>query len=490
MYIFLVFLFFNFFFSRTHSEIDENKKPTLSNEEIIFQSTAVFAEVVSITESKHYKPIDFENAMNKGIKAFVSSFDPHSSFLDKESYKEILDSISGTFFGVGIVIDNTRKEKDKALIVVDVVEDGPAERAGILANDKIVEVDGKSLEGLSTEKIIHMIKGEKDTKVILKILRENKPDLLTFTITRDTVKEQQSLCLLLKDLDIYYLSLTVFSEIAIHQMEHLLKKIAQGNAKGLILDLRNNSGGLLGSVLDIAGLFVPKNSPVVITKDNTNRTTATYKTERDPIATNLNVPLIILINNYTASAAEILAGILKFYIPSLVIMGEKTFGKGSVQEVIPISNNCALKLTTSLYFLPDDSTPQGSGITPDITVKRTMPETEQSKWLVKHFGREENFSNSIRATSSKISDSAKTSTDKPSDQKEYSDDKKNNKSEKITDKKSKTQEKIEKMMEDDNQLQEALCFIQIVNLLPKIVPMSNIIKAFQPIQSDMVEEIK
>lgn len=469
MYIFLIFtLFFTNIFS--DSEKQKEKSP-LSNEEIIFQSTAVFAEVVSITESKHYKPTDFESAMNKGIKAFVSSFDPHSSFLDKESYKEILESIGGTFFGVGIVIDNTRKEKDKTLIVVDVVEDGPAERAGILANDKIVEVDGKSLEGLSTEKIIHMIKGEKDTKVVLKILRENKPDLLTFTVTRDTVKEQQSLCLLIKDLDIYYLSLTVFSEIAIHQMEHLLKKITQGNAKGLILDLRNNSGGLLGSVLDIAGLFVPKNSPVVITKDNTGKTTATYKTERDPVTTHLTIPLVILINNYTASAAEILAGVLKFYLPTLIIVGEKTFGKGSVQEVIPISNNCALKLTTSLYFLPNGTTPQGIGIVPDIAIKRTTPETEQSKWLVKHYGREENFSNSIKTDEAK---------------KEDNDDKKN----KTDQVKNKTREKIEKMTENDNQLQEAVCVIKIMNALQTTTTTQNIIALFQPIKSDMTEEIK
>lgn len=453
-----------------------------TTDDIIFHWIGTFAEVVDLVQKKHYKPEPMDEAMKKAIKGFVTSFDPHTAFLDEENYKELLDSTSGVFFGIGIVIDNTRREKEKALLVTEVIDGGPADKAGIQPNDKIVEVNGKALEGISTEKIISMIKGEKNSKVTLKILRDNQPDLLTITVTRDVVKEQQSLCFLLKDHHIYYLSLTMFSDTSMQQMQRLLKHILETKSAGLVLDLRNNSGGLLSSVLDICSLFLPKQSVVVTTKNNKGEVLSTYCTEKAPLTTEWNIPIIILVNHYTASAAEILAGALQFYaknnIPglhmhSVLILGEQTFGKGSVQEIIPMSNNCAIKITTTLYFLPDGNTIQGEGIVPDILIKRTLPETEQSKWLTTHYGREAKLPNSINI--------GKKSVEKKELSKEKDD----------SEKKSRHYNRIIKMVESDNQLQEAVRLINLINqATKKSFLISQLPTLFAPINVDSVEEIK
>ncbi len=244
----------------------------------------------------------------------------------------MLEMTSGEFCGVGIVIDNMRKKKDIHLTLIDNIPEGPADKAGILPMDKIVEVNGQILEGEATEKVISQIKGERNSTVNVKIMRENNPDLLSFDLVRDVVKEQHSLSFHIKSHDISYLSLSMFTDSAAKQIAELLKKSHQHNYKGLILDLRNNSGGLLTSAIDIAGLFLKKGSLVATTKDKNDKETDRYLTKRTPIAQR-HLPIFILINNYTASAGEILAGALKIHSDSsndylVFLVGTKTFGKG------------------------------------------------------------------------------------------------------------------------------------------------------------------
>jgi len=196
----------------------------------------------------------------------------------------------------------------------------------------------------------------------------------------------------------------MFTDVAVKQIAELLKKSQEHHYKGLILDLRNNSGGLLTAAIDIASLFLKKGSLVAITKDNNNKETERYSTKKDPIA-HKSLPIFILINNFTASAGEILAGALKIHSDMtndylVFLVGTTTFGKGSVQEVIPVSNDCALKITTHLYFLPNDTTIQGIGIDPDFIVERTSPPTEQVQWFTKHFGRENTLENYIKTSPS------------------------------------------------------------------------------------------
>ncbi len=364
-------------------------------DQVLFDWTGLWAEVAQNAKEKHYKIDSIEKAMSQAIDAFVSTLDPHSSFLDSKAYNSIMEKTSGEFCGIGIMINAMRSTKDKFLTIIEVIPNGPAAQSGILQYDKIVEIESQVLEDMTTEEAISLLKGKKNSKVSIKVLREGSLDLLSFTITRDIVKEQQSLCFYIKDKNIYYLSLSSFAQNSKEQLEKLLKKAQKNNPKGLILDLRNNSGGLLNVAIDIASLFLDKESVVVTTKNNKGEVTEIHKTNTNPIK-NKDLIICILINNYTASAGEVLAGALQIHAdkndqknPLLVfLVGTPTFGKGSVQEIIPIGKNCALKLTTSLYFLPYDTVVQGVGINPDIHVERYTPPTDHSRWITESYGRE------------------------------------------------------------------------------------------------------
>lgn len=436
---------------------EPEKKIEFNFDEVVFNWSRTFAEVLHTTSQKHYKVVDLEKCMVSAIDAFLECLDPHSSFLDPKTYKQIQEKTSGEFYGTGIVIDNTRQTKDKYLIVIDAIADGPADKAGVKPLDKIVEIEGAQLEGMTTEEATAKLKGERNTVVHIKVLRENYPDIFSFDITRDVVKEQTALAFYIPEYNISYISLMEFSDSAIKQINDLLKQSKRKKYKGLILDLRNNSGGLLTSVIDIAGLFLEKGSLVVATKDKYNKETQRFVTNREPIAHD-DLPIFILINNYTASAAEILAGCLKIHSEILAketegaqkrlmvfLVGTKSFGKGSVQDVIPVSNNCAMKLTTSLYFLPNDISIQGIGIDPDFVIEKRFPPTEQMTWFNKFYGRERALGNYIKVDQNK---------DKEDDEK----DKKST----DKDKKRTWAERARTMLETDNQLRDT---ISLINLL-------------------------
>ena len=433
-------------------------------DETIFNWSRTFAQVIDIAHKKHYAITDLQENMIKAIDGFISSLDAHSSFLDPKTYHEMLETTSGEFFGIGIMIDNLRKSKDKHLTIVDTIPDGPSDQVGIQPMDKIVEVNGELLEGLTTEKIITMLKGERHTVVKVKVMRENSPDLLSFEIVRDIVKEQHSLSFHIKDHNISYISLSMFTDNAVKQIEALLKKSQEQNHKGLILDLRNNSGGLLTAAIDIAGLFLKKGSLVTVTKDKNAQELERYVTKRNPVIKN-HLPIFILINNYTASAGEILAGCLRIHSAKTndylaFLVGTKTFGKGSVQEVIPVSNNCALKITTCLYFLPDETTIQATGIEPDFMIEKTTPPTEQMQWFTKNFGREETLDNYINVTKQGIAlpkekrENKKTMPPKKEGNRRF--------------------DRAKKMLQDDNQLRDCISLINTLHTAQKYTP--NLVK--------------
>src|SRR4030095_4095982 len=311
---FIVALLFLALHSTFATEQEKNDIPAnISDEnfdETIFNWSRTFAQAMDIDHKTHYAITDPKENMIHAIDGFINSLDAHSNFLEPKKYQEMLEMTSGEFFGVGIVIDNLRETKDKHLIIIDTIPDGPADTVGIQPMDKIVEINGQLLEGLTTSKIVSLLKGERHTTVSVKVMREKSPDLLSFDIVRDVVKEQHSLSFHIKSHNIAYLSLSMFTDAAVKQIETLLKKSHDQQHKGLILDLRNNSGGLLNAAIDIAGLFLKKNSLVTLTKDKHGKEIDRYATKRHPVAKN-TLPIFILINNYTASAGEILAGCLK-----------------------------------------------------------------------------------------------------------------------------------------------------------------------------------
>lgn len=450
--------------SSTPNATTEPKKNTLSPaqtdqdiEKLLYEWSRNFAQVMQLAKDKHFKIKNVETSMIKAINSFLNDLDPHSSFLEPKTYKMMLEATNGEFFGIGIVIDNTRNTQDKFLTIIDTIPDGPADKVGIEPMDKIIEINGKSLEGMTTEEATSLLKGARNTSVQVKIMRTEQQDLLSFDIKRDLVKEQTSLSFYIPEHDIYYLSLTMFSENATTQIKNLLEKATKNKYKGLILDLRNNSGGLLNAAVDISSLFIDKNSLVVITKDKHDKEIERYHTTQDPI-TNNSLPIFILINNYTASAAEILAGALKIHSQqnaqkssnqkqklAVFLVGSKSFGKGSVQEVIPVNNNCAVKLTTSLYYLPDNTTIQGIGIEPDFVVERTYPPTKQMTWFTLNYGREQAFDNHIQITKNVNDEKEKKEAElKESNEKRWID-------------------RAKKTLQSDNQLRATISLVNLLN---------------------------
>ena len=405
--------------------------------------------------------------MYEAIDTMLSHLDPHSGFLAPKSYKNILTTMSGEFCGIGVVIDITRQTKDRFLTVVDTIPEGPAEKVGMKALDKIVEIDGQILEGMSTEEATAKLKGKQGTNVTVKVIRDSKGsekgELQTFDIKRDVIKEQNSKSFLIDGQNICYIGFTMFTENSVTQLEKLLQEAYKKKYKGIILDLRNNSGGLLQAAIDIAGLFLDKGSLVVVTKDKDNKELERYVTKRKPVMNTIPF-IVILINNYTASAAEILAGALKIHSsnikktnrPIVILVGTKTFGKGSVQEIIPIGNDCAAKITTSLYYLPDGKSIQGIGIEPDVTVERMSPLPEQVTWFNANYGHEQALANYIQQDGKEDKEKApKTETKKQSEQK--------------NDLKGFT-ERMKEILATDNQFLEAITIINFLNNTKSIAP--------------------
>lgn len=288
---------------------ENEQKEDKSFDEIAYTWTRTFAEMLQKTEQKHYRINNLQECMIHAFDAFLNCLDPHSDFLGPKSFKSISDKISGEFFGIGVIIDATRDAKDKFMTIVDTIPEGPSDKAGIRPMDKIIEIEGKPLEGMSTEETMVLLKGPKDSVVHVKILRDGQSDLLEFDIIRDVIKEQVLLAFYLEKIQTYYVALTMFTSNSAYQLEKLLNKIKKKKVRALILDLRNNSGGLLDAAIDIIGLFAPNKSLVVTQKDKNNQEINRHETHREPL--DINVPIFILTNNFTASAAEILAGCLK-----------------------------------------------------------------------------------------------------------------------------------------------------------------------------------
>jgi carboxyl-terminal processing protease len=372
-------------------------------EKIIFQWFRTISEVIHLLAERHYKNVDIATVIQNGLRGAVASTGPHSAFFPKKSYKAAMESTSGEFSGIGVSIMNKRPE-DNFLMITDVIKGGPSDRAGLKTGDKIVEIDRESLRNLSSDEVVGKLRGKIGTKVKLKIIRNKKP--LEFTIKREIIKDQSLLCHKLKNQNIYYISLRIFAENTPSQTAKILKKINGKGCKGIILDIRRNPGGVLESAVAMAGLFLPKKSLVVSTKDKYHKVVANYHTKRNPVW-NKNIPIFILVDNFTASASEILAGCMRHYSEkypnklSVFIVGTKTFGKGSVQEVIPVSNGCALKITTMLYYIPDDVSIQAEGIAPDFTVKTKISPEKEVRWVKELYGKESSQKNYITAEEAK-----------------------------------------------------------------------------------------
>jgi len=326
-----------------------------------YEELRTFTEVMSMVKKYYVEEVKTKDLVNGAIKGMLTSLDPHSSFMTPDAYKEMQVDTKGEFGGLGIQIGI----KDSMLTVIAPIEDTPAFKAGIKAGDKILKINSESTKDMTMQDAVSKMRGVPKTPVTLSILREGWKDTKDFTIVRDIIKIKSVKSKVLDD-HIGYIKLSQFQEQTADDLAAAIKQLNDSKVTSLILDLRNDPGGLLNSAIDVTSQFLPKGKLVVYTK--------TRSGEKSEFLTNgentFTPPMIVLVNQGSASASEIVAGALKDWNRA-AILGTQTFGKGSVQTVIPLSGGAGLRLTTAKYYTPKGTSIQNTGITPDIVVKLT-----------------------------------------------------------------------------------------------------------------------
>ena len=325
-----------------------------------YQRIKTFAETLSLVKKNYVEEVDEKDLVYGAIKGMLNSLDPHSSFMAPEHFKEMQIDTKGEFGGLGIQIGI----KDKILTIIAPIDDTPAFMAGVKAGDKIIKIDGESTKDITIHDAVKKLRGPKGTSVTITIVREGLEKPLDIKIVRDIIK-LKSVKHKIIDETIGYIKLTQFQEKTASDLRDALEEIDNKNINALILDLRNNPGGLLKGAVDVSSLFLPPQKLVVYIKGRSGEKTE-FKTAKGN--RHFDYPMIVLVNQGSASASEIVAGAMQDW-EKAVILGTQTFGKGSVQTVIPLSDGSALRLTTARYYTPKDRSIQTTGITPDIIVE-------------------------------------------------------------------------------------------------------------------------
>lgn len=338
------------------------------------------AAVFGLVKTDYVEPVNEKKLITDAIAGMVSGLDPHSQYFDAKAFKEFKEGTTGRFVGVGIEIT----EEDGMIRVISPIEGTPADRAGILPGDLITRVDDTAVKGLTLNDAVKRIRGEPGTKVRLTIYRKDESRTFPVTITRAEI-QTHSVKGKIVEPGYAWLRVSQFQQTTVDDFVDKLKALYQEDPdlKGLVLDLRNDPGGLLNAAIAVSAAFLPRDVTVVSTDGQIEESKAIYKTVpqdymqrhgRDPLAglpdAVRTVPMVVLVNAGSASASEIVAGALQDHHRA-VIMGSQTFGKGSVQTIRPLGPDTALKLTTARYYTPNGTSIQARGIVPDIAIDDT-----------------------------------------------------------------------------------------------------------------------
>ncbi|MFP4428628.1 MAG: S41 family peptidase [Desulfovermiculus sp.] len=386
-----------------------------------------FSRVMDLIEKTYVNDVEREDLVEGAIQGMLQNLDPHSGYLDKEALQDMQDETSGKFTGVGIEITM----QNGRLTVVSPVEDTPAYEAGLESGDMILEIDGESTQDISIMDAVHKIRGPKGSKVELTILHQGASKPERITLTRDVIPMQSVKTEVLEP-GYLYVRITNFNEKTTRDVRQGLEGKNE-DLKGLVLDLRNNPGGLLDQAVSVADLFLSQGK-LVYTKGKVKQAKMEFnaKDERSDI----KVPLVVLINAGTASASEIVAGAIQDHQRGLVV-GEPSFGKGSVQTVIPLPDGAGIKLTTAKYYTPNGRSIQAEGIEPDINLPFNPVKEEEEEDIFRTL-RERDLSRHLESRQENATEQ---------------------------DKKEEDLTQIEQRLRKDNQLQLAL---QLVKSLPSI----------------------
>ena len=333
-----------------------------------YESLEAFTNILSIVKKNYVEDVETKNLVNGAINGMLSSLDPHSAYLTPELYKELQMDTQGRFGGLGIEIT----VKGGILTVVSPIEDTPAAKAGVKPGDQIFKIEDEFTKDMTLVDAVKKMRGPKGTKITISVKREGVPELINFTLMRDTIRVQSVRSRNLEE-GYGYIRLAQFQERSDRDLQKALEKMAAEKAglKGLVLDLRNNPGGLLTQAVRIADLFLDSGM-IVYTEGRIESQKQKYFAQKD--GSWMDFPMVVLVNGGSASASEIVAGALQDH-KRAVVLGTKTFGKGSVQTILPLDDNSALRLTTARYFTPKGRSIQAMGIVPDIIVE-SAPQQE------------------------------------------------------------------------------------------------------------------
>ncbi len=405
-----------------------------------YKNLEVFSNVLSIVQQNYVDDIDTKEALEGAIKGMLTSLDPHSSFLKPDDFKELQVETKGSFSGIGVEITI----KDDMLTVVSPIEDTPAFKAGIKAGDRIIKIEGESTMDMSIFEAVKKMRGPKDSEVTISIHREDWTDIQEFTIVRGVIPLHSIRSNILEP-GYGYIRITNFQRNTSKDLKNSIKELLKESMlKGLVLDLRNNPGGLLDASVKVVDIFLDKGI-IVSTKGRLKDQNMEFSAHGG--GPDYDFSIVILINGGSASASEIVAGALQDHKRALVL-GTQSFGKGSVQTIIPMADGAGLRLTTARYYTPNGTSIQATGITPDVLVPETDSKEDDNHKGPMKFLREKDLRHHLE-NGSNIEQNSKPQTIE--------------KSGLISDKVT-IDEKTKEKLKDDNQLKTALLVLKSMDV--------------------------
>jgi len=347
----------------------ENTESATDTETIPFEDLRTFTEIFGRIKRDYVEPVSDKKLLEDAVRGMLSGLDPHSAYLVAEEFQELKEGTTGQFGGLGIEVTM----ENGFIKVVSPIDDTPAQRAGIKTGDLVIKLDDKPVKGMSLADAVKLMRGEPGSKIMLTIVREGEEAPLKLTIARDIIKVKSVKSRMLEK-DYGYLRISSFQSGTGEGLKDAiaaLKKENTRNLKGLVIDLRNNPGGVLNAAVEVSDAFL-KSGLIVYTEGRIENSEMRFNASPDDLID--GAPIVVLINAGSASASEIVSGALQDQ-KRAIIMGEKSFGKGSVQTILPTSNGAAVKLTTARYYTPSGRSIQAEGIEPDIALAHVKLES-------------------------------------------------------------------------------------------------------------------
>ena len=405
-----------------------------------YDSLRRFSQILDMVEQYYVNEVSHKELLDNALKGMLENLDPHSTLMTEKEFQEMQENTSGEFFGVGIEITMQNNQ----VLVVSPIEDTPGHRAGLRAGDIIVAVDGEFTMDMTLNEVVSKMRGKRGTDVELQVLHKDSSKPVTMKITRDAIP---LVSVKSRELEpgYWWIRLTRFSGHTAEDLAEALKKAkAKGEIKGIVLDLRNNPGGLLDQSVEVADMFL-RDGDIVSMRGRDAQRAQVFKAR--PQADDVDSPMVVLVNAGSASASEIVAGALRDRKRAL-ILGEQTFGKGSVQNLIPLSDGTGLKITVARYYTPSGKSIQAEGIKPDFEIAWEAPREEEAPAFSV---REKDLRRHLEQQKAKKDDAKKADS---------KDEKK--------DKDAKDAEDVKDMIDRDNQLRLALQFVKTLPVLKEL----------------------